>query len=93
MPAVNLNIASYEDLTTLDGIGQHRATGILKLREEKSFLKEENIKQFLQGTYGTIKTLMNEEKVSMDTQPHLLQTMRRNGTTDLKKCQMILKNK
>ena len=55
MPAVILNTASYEDFTALDGIGQHRATAILKLREEKGFLTEEDIKQSLQGTYGTIK--------------------------------------
>ena len=62
MPAVNLNTASYEDLTALDGIGQHRATAILKLREEKGFITEDDLTQFLQGTYGTIKTLINEEK-------------------------------
>ena len=38
MPALNLNTASYEDLTAIDGIGQHKATAILKLREENCFL-------------------------------------------------------
>lgn len=31
MPAINLNTASYEDLIELEGIGQHRATAILKV--------------------------------------------------------------
>ena len=72
MPALNLNTASYEDLTALDGIGQHKATAIIKLREENGFLTEDDIKQSLLGTYGTIETLMNEENISLDAPPHLL---------------------
>lgn len=67
MPAKNLNTASYEDLIELEGIGQHRATAILKVREEKGFLTEEDLRQFLQGTYSTIRTLLDEENVSLDT--------------------------
>ena len=72
MTALNLNTASYEDLTALDGIGQHKATAIIKLREENGFQTEDDIKQSLLGTYGTIETLMNEENISLDTPPHLL---------------------
>lgn len=77
MPAINLNTASYEDLIELEGIGQHRATAILKVREEKGFITEDNLRQFLQGTYSTIRTLLDEEKVSLDTPPQLLQALKK----------------
>lgn len=44
MSALNLNTVSYEDLTALDGIGQHRATASLKLREDMGFLTEDRHK-------------------------------------------------
>ena len=72
MPGVSLNTASYVDITALDGIDQHRASANLKLWEEKGFITEDDIQQFLQGTYSTIKALMNEGKVSPDTPPHSL---------------------
>lgn len=69
MPAINLNTVSYEGLIELEGIGQHTATAILKLREEKGFITEHDIRQLLQSTYSTKRTILDEEKVSLDTPP------------------------
>lgn len=58
-------------------LGQHRATAILKVREENGFITEDDLRQFLQGTYSTIRTLLDEEKVSLDTPPQLLQALKK----------------
>lgn len=93
MPAINLNTASYEDLIELEGIGQHRATAILKVREEKGFITEDDLCQFLQGTYSTIRTLLDEEKVSLDTPPQLLQALKKELDDRMEKSRAILRSK
>ena len=85
MPAINLNTASYEDLLELEGIGQHRATAILKLREEKGCITEDDIRQSLQGTYSTIRTLLDEENVSLDIPSQLLQTLKKGWDDQMEK--------
>ena len=81
MPAINLNTASYEDRLELEGIGQHRATAILKLREEKGCITEDDIRQSLQGTYSTIRTLLDDEKVSQDIPPRLTRSVNKPRAT------------
>ena len=54
MSAVNRNTASYDDLTALEGICRQTATAILKVREEKGLITEDDIQQSLQGIYSTI---------------------------------------
>lgn len=49
----------------------------LKFPEEKGFITEDDLRQFLQGTYSTIRTLLDEEKVSLDTPPQLLQALKK----------------
>lgn len=69
MTALNLNLATYEDLKAFEGVGQHGATVMIKLKEEKEFLTEEDIKKSLQGTYGINEKLFDDSKVSLDIPP------------------------
>ncbi len=56
---VNINLASLETLMTIPGIGEVKATEIIKYRETKSFTKTEdimNVSGIGESTYNKIKS-------------------------------------
>ena len=47
--AVNLNTAGYEELMTIPGVGEKRATGILALREKGVHVNYEVVEEIWTG--------------------------------------------
>lgn len=81
----NLNTASIDDLKSLEGIGTQRATTIIKLRDENEYITMEDIKENLHNTASTIQKLLYEEKISLEIQPELVESIKERQDGEHKK--------
>jgi predicted transcriptional regulator len=72
---ININTASIDDLLTLEGIGAQRAAAIIKLRGEKGYITMNDIEDNLHNTTSTIQKLLNDELISFETPPTLVDSI------------------
>ena len=82
---LKLNIASAEELLSLEGIGAQRASAIIKLRDEKGYITLNDIEENLHSTASTLQKLLQEERISFEIPPNLVESIKERQDGEHKK--------